>query len=154
MLSNASLLPPILRRVTLSPPTSPWTKLALRRLSTTGPELPLRWGPPAIGTKVHILLSGGVDSSVAGRLLLEQGYDLAPVYMRNWESLDEGNKESGGCEWEREWEDVQKICRESLGGVTPQLVDLSKQYWTDVFEPALEQWADGSTPNPDVVCNR
>ncbi|BGP37971.1 hypothetical protein JCM10449v2_001898 [Rhodotorula kratochvilovae] len=98
-------------------------------------------------------MSGGVDSSVAARLLLEQGYDVAPIFMRNWETLDE-QRGSGGCEWERDWDDVQRVCREHLGGVEPVLVDLSREYWTSVFEPALEGWAAGVTPNPDVTCNQ
>jgi tRNA U34 2-thiouridine synthase MnmA/TrmU len=98
-------------------------------------------------------MSGGVDSSVAARLLLEQGYDVKPVFMRNWDTLDEQSG-SGGCEWERDWDDVRRICREHLGGVEPELVDLSREYWTHVFEPALEEWAAGVTPNPDVTCNQ
>lgn len=73
--------------------------------------------------------------------------------MRNWETLDEVNG-SGGCEWEKDWADVEQICRENLGGVKPELIDLSKEYWTQVFEPALEDWANGLTPNPDVTCNQ
>ncbi|TKA56164.1 hypothetical protein B0A53_01454 [Rhodotorula sp. CCFEE 5036] len=111
------------------------------------------WGPPPAGTPVFACMSGGVDSSVAARLLLEQGYDVKPVFMRNWDTLDEQSG-SGGCEWERDWDDVRRICREHLGGVEPELVDLSREYWTHVFEPALEEWAAGVTPNPDVTCNQ
>ncbi|GAA5996240.1 tRNA-5-taurinomethyluridine 2-sulfurtransferase [Rhodotorula paludigena] len=111
------------------------------------------WGPPPSGTKVFACMSGGVDSSVAARLLQEQGYDVSPVFMRNWDTLDEQSG-SGGCEWERDWDDVQRVCREHLGGVEPELVDLSRDYWAQVFEPALEEWAAGVTPNPDVTCNQ
>ncbi|TNY20244.1 tRNA methyl transferase-domain-containing protein [Rhodotorula diobovata] len=113
-----------------------------------------KWGPPPPGTKVFACMSGGVDSSVATRLLLEQGYDVSPVFMRNWDTLDEEKRGSGGCEWERDWEDVRRVCREHLGGVKPELVDLTREYWTTVFEPALEGWAAGVTPNPDVTCNQ
>jgi tRNA-specific 2-thiouridylase len=98
-------------------------------------------------------MSGGVDSSVTARLLLEQGYNILPVYIRNWETLDE-DSDSGGCEWEKDWCDVQRVCEESLGGVQPRLVDLSREYWTSVFQPALDQWQNGTTPNPDVTCNQ
>ncbi|GAA5894195.1 hypothetical protein JCM8208_002373 [Rhodotorula glutinis] len=111
------------------------------------------WAPPPRGSKVFACMSGGVDSSVAARLLLEQGYDVSPVFMRNWDTLDEQSG-SGGCEWERDWADVQRVCDEHLGGVKPELVDLSREYWTSVFEPALEGWAAGVTPNPDVTCNQ
>lgn len=104
-------------------------------------------------------MSGGVDSSVVAALLARQDVDLRAVYMRNWSTLDErGTMQPGsggamGCEWQREWDDVQRVCRH-LGNIPVRLVDLSRNYWVDVFEPALGQWADGTTPNPDVTCNR
>lgn len=109
------------------------------------------WASPPPGTKVFVAMSGGVDSSVVARLLLERGYGIQPVFMRNWDTLDESS-ESGGCEWERDWAAVEEICRKHLGGCHPRLLDLSRQYWTDVFEVALGAWAQGVTPNPDVNC--
>ncbi|GAA5848650.1 hypothetical protein JCM8547_004584 [Rhodosporidiobolus lusitaniae] len=111
------------------------------------------WSTPPPGTKVYALMSGGVDSSVAARLLLEAGYDVSPIFMRNWETLDEAST-SGGCEWEADWASVERLCRDNLGGIKPELIDLSKEYWSSVFEPALEEWAAGVTPNPDVTCNQ
>lgn len=134
-----------------TPRPSPLHHLLMQRPLSTATSH--RWGPPPKGTKVHICLSGGVDSSVAARILLEQGFELAPVFMRNWDTLDEASG-SGGCEWEKDWEDVRTICRESLGGVKPELMDLSREYWAQVFEPALESFCAGVTPNPDVTCNR
>lgn len=110
-----------------------------------------QWSLPPPGTKVFTAVSGGVDSSVVARLLLEQGYDIQPVFMRNWDTLDESSG-SGGCEWEQDWDKVQRLCRQSLGGVKPQLVDLTKEYWNSVFQEALDAWAAGVTPNPDVNC--
>lgn len=104
-------------------------------------------------------MSGGVDSSVVAALLSEMDVDLRAVYMRNWSTMDEqGAMQAGsggamGCEWQREWDDVQRVCRH-LGGIPVELVDLSREYWVDVFEPAIGQWSDGTTPNPDVTCNR
>ncbi|WFD34350.1 tRNA-5-taurinomethyluridine 2-sulfurtransferase [Malassezia cuniculi] len=85
--------------------------------------------------------------------------DVRAVYMRNWSTLDEsgsmvpGSGGAEGCEWQKEWADVQKVCRQ-LGNMPVELVNLSREYWIDVFEPALSLWADGVTPNPDVACNR
>nr|CDI51235.1 related to trna methyltransferase [Melanopsichium pennsylvanicum 4] len=79
--------------------------------------------------------------------------------MRNWNTLDEsssfepGSGGSMGCEWQRDWEDVQKVCRH-LGNIPVELMDLSKEYWTQVWEPALVGWSEGVTPNPDVGCNK
>jgi tRNA-5-taurinomethyluridine 2-sulfurtransferase len=89
--------------------------------------------------------------------------------MRNWDTRDENGSDTG-CEWEKDWEDVQRVCKKlnipctmvcgqryyckhSLTSFTRQ-VDLSREYWNNVFEPALQVWREGRTPNPDVSCNR
>ncbi|GAA6012384.1 hypothetical protein JCM11491_004315 [Sporobolomyces phaffii] len=125
----------------------------VRTISTTTTATQSRWLPPPRGTTVYACMSGGVDSSVAAKLLVDQGFDVKPVFMRNWDTLDE-QRGSGGCEWERDFADVQRVCRDHLGGITPELIDLSREYWQHVFEPALESWELGRTPNPDVTCNQ
>jgi tRNA-5-taurinomethyluridine 2-sulfurtransferase len=124
-------------------------------------ELERRFGGPKAGDTIVLAMSGGVDSSLCASLLRSSplNFDLRGVYMRNWNTLDEstefepGSGGASGCEWQREWKDVQAVC-EHLGGIPLQMKDLSKEYWTNVFEPALDCWAEGRTPNPDVSCNR
>ncbi|KIM30983.1 hypothetical protein M408DRAFT_327893 [Serendipita vermifera MAFF 305830] len=96
-------------------------------------------------------MSGGVDSSVTAALLAQSSFDLSAVYMRNWDTRDE-NASDTGCEWEKDWEDVQRVCQKLKIPCT--MVDLSRDYWNRVFEPALQVWREGRTPNPDVSCNR
>ncbi|KAK7467238.1 hypothetical protein VKT23_004295 [Stygiomarasmius scandens] len=96
-------------------------------------------------------MSGGVDSSVAARLLADQDYDLSAIFMRNWDTRDESGTDKG-CEWEKDWQDVQRVCK-SLD-IPCKMIDLSRQYWNRIFEPALRIWEFGQTPNPDVWCNR
>ncbi|GAB1518029.1 hypothetical protein RhiTH_001087 [Rhizoctonia solani] len=71
--------------------------------------------------------------------------------MRNWDTRDETGSDVG-CEWEKDWEDVKRVCQHI--GIPYELKDFSRQYWTRVFTPALDAWANGRTPNPDVFCNR
>lgn len=96
-------------------------------------------------------MSGGVDSSVAAFLLAQQDYDLSAVFMRNWDTGDESGTDKG-CEWEKDWEDVQRVCKKL--DLPCQMIDLSQEYWNRVFEPSLKQWESGVTPNTDVWCNR
>ncbi|KAI9446552.1 tRNA methyltransferase [Lactarius indigo] len=95
-------------------------------------------------------MSGGVDSSVAAKLLAEKDYDLSAVFMRNWDTRDESGTDVG-CEWEKDWEDVQRVCQKL--DIPCQMIDLSREYWLRVFEPAIKTWESGNTPNPDVWCN-
>ncbi len=140
-----------------------WT----RTLSTTAVDratgldpLTQNYGPQK-GDHIVIAMSGGVDSSVTALLLAQSPlqFDLSAVFMRNWNELDEsgimepGSGGASGCTWQRDWEDVQSVCRH-LGNIPVSMVDLSKEYWTQVFEPALDEWREGTTPNPDVSCNR
>ncbi|KAJ7679011.1 tRNA-specific 2-thiouridylase [Mycena polygramma] len=97
-------------------------------------------------------MSGGIDSSVSAKLLAAQDYDLSAVFMRNWDTRDEYGNSDKGCEWEKDWDDVQRVCK--VYGIPCQMIDLSKEYWNRVFQPSLRQWEDGITPNPDVWCNR
>lgn len=116
------------------------------------------WAPPRRGDRIAVAMSGGVDSSVVAALLAQRDYDVRGVYMRNWSTADEmGSMQGGsggvmGCAWQKEWHDVQAVARHL--GMHVDMIDLSRDYWIHVFEPALEQWTDGSTPNPDVACNR
>lgn len=126
--------------------------------------------PCRLRLPVFLAMSGGVDSSVTALLLtkLSDQYTasclrpltLLPIYMRNWSTLEEsdrfepGSGGAAGCEWQREWESVQDVCRALQLEKEPQLVDLSREYWASVFEPSLDVWQRGDTPNPDVLCNR
>ncbi|KAG9226479.1 hypothetical protein CCMSSC00406_0005854 [Pleurotus cornucopiae] len=96
-------------------------------------------------------MSGGVDSSVAAKLLAEQDYNLSAIFMRNWDTRDESGTDKG-CEWEKDWQDVQQVCRTL--DIPCRMIDLSREYWNRVFEPSLRLWESGVTPNPDVWCNK
>jgi tRNA-specific 2-thiouridylase len=98
--------------------------------------------------KVVIGMSGGVDSSVAALLLKEQGYDVTGVFMKNWDEEDE----SGVCTATFDYEDVVKTCE--ILDIPYFTVNFVKEYWDNVFEYFLEEYRNGRTPNPDVLCNK
>uniref|UniRef100_A0AAY4CP49 Mitochondrial tRNA-specific 2-thiouridylase 1 n=1 Tax=Denticeps clupeoides TaxID=299321 RepID=A0AAY4CP49_9TELE len=103
-----------------------------------------------MGAVRHVVcaMSGGVDSSVAALLLKRRGYRVTGVFMRNWDSLDEG----GVCAAERDCGDAHRVSR-SLG-VPFHQVSYVKEFWHDVFSRLLQEYQQGRTPNPDIICNK
>lgn len=93
-------------------------------------------------------MSGGVDSSVAAALLLEEGYDVIGLFMQNWEEEDD----SGVCTAVSDYEDVKRVCNKLK--IPYYTVNFAKIYWDKVFKYFLEEYEKGRTPNPDVLCNR
>ena len=100
------------------------------------------------GTKVIIGMSGGVDSSVAALLLLEQGYKVEGLFMKNWEE-DDGSEY---CTAKEDLSDAQAVCNKL--DITLHNANFAAEYWDNVFEHFLREYKAGRTPNPDVLCNR
>jgi len=100
--------------------------------------------------KKHIIIgmSGGVDSSVAALLLIEQGYHVEGLFMKNWEEDDSEEY----CTATEDLKDAQSICDQL--GIPLHTVNFSAEYWDRVFEHFLHEYKAGRTPNPDVLCNR
>jgi tRNA-uridine 2-sulfurtransferase len=97
---------------------------------------------------VMVGLSGGVDSAVAALLLLEQGFQVEALFMKNWEE-DDGPEY---CSAAVDLEDATAVC-ERLG-IPLHTINFSAEYWDRVFEYFLAEYRAGRTPNPDVLCNR
>ena len=101
-------------------------------------------------TRVVVGLSGGVDSSVAAALLVEQGYDVIGVFMKNWHDTE--FTISDDCPWEEDSKDAL-IVAEKLN-IPFQTLDLSETYKTRIVDYMFREYEAGRTPNPDVLCNR
>ncbi|RMG59527.1 MAG: tRNA 2-thiouridine(34) synthase MnmA [Bacteroidetes bacterium] len=100
--------------------------------------------------RVVVGLSGGVDSSVAAVLLLEQGYEVIGLFMKNWH--DDSVTISDECPWLDDSNDALSVA-ESLG-IPFQTIDLSTEYKARIVDYMFAEYQAGRTPNPDVLCNR
>ncbi len=100
--------------------------------------------------RVVIGLSGGVDSSVAAHLLIEQGHEVIGLFMRNW--VDDSVIISEECPWVEDSNDAMAVA-EKLG-IPFQVIDLSQQYKERIVDYMFAEYKSGRTPNPDVLCNR
>jgi tRNA-specific 2-thiouridylase len=99
--------------------------------------------------RILAAMSGGVDSSVAAALLLEQGHEVVGAYMKNWTN-EEGLP--GDCPWEQDIRDARAVC-EYLG-IEFRILSLTEEYRDRVVDYLLSGYREGITPNPDVMCNR
>jgi tRNA-specific 2-thiouridylase len=92
-------------------------------------------------------MSGGVDSSVAAHLLLQQGYRVEGLFMTNWEE-----DEDGYCTAATDYQDARKVAERF--GIPLHKVNFAPEYRERVFQHFLDEYRAGRTPNPDVLCNR
>ncbi len=99
--------------------------------------------------KIFVGLSGGVDSSAAAALLVEQGHEVVGGYMKNWINTD---NLPGDCPWEQDVDDAHAVAKAL--GIEFRVIDLIDAYRTRIVDYLLDGYRSGITPNPDVLCNR
>lgn len=99
--------------------------------------------------EIALLLSGGVDSSVALRLLQEQGYRPVAWYLKIW--LQEELAFLGDCPWEEDLSFARAVCEQA--GVELRVLPLQEEYWDRVVSYVVEELRAGHTPSPDLLCN-
>lgn len=100
--------------------------------------------------RVVVGLSGGVDSSVAAYLLKEQGYEVIGMFMKNWH--DDSVTISDECPWLDDSNDAMIVAQHL--GIPFQAIDLSVEYKDRIVDYMFNEYQQGRTPNPDVLCNR
>ncbi|WP_323844402.1 tRNA 2-thiouridine(34) synthase MnmA [Microbulbifer magnicolonia] len=98
--------------------------------------------------RVIVGMSGGVDSSVAALLLIQQGYQVEGLFMKNWDE-DDGTEY---CTAKADLADAQAVCARL--GIKLHTANFAAEYWDHVFEYFLAEYRAGRTPNPDILCNR
>lgn len=98
----------------------------------------------------HIMvgLSGGVDSAVAAFELQQAGFQVSSLFMKNWDEDDR----DGECSAEQDLKDASEVA--AILGCPLYQRNFSHEYWQQVFEHFLAEYAAGRTPNPDILCNR
>ena len=100
--------------------------------------------------KLAVLLSGGVDSSVALSLLKDQGHQLTAFYLKVW--LEDELSYLGNCPWEEDLGFSREVC--TLLGVPLEVRSFQKPYWDRVVRYTLNELRKGRTPSPDIFCNK
>lgn len=98
--------------------------------------------------KVYVGMSGGVDSSVTAALLLQQGYDVTGVFIKNWAQDLPGFK----CPWREDLADAKRVAVQL--GIPFKIFDFQKEYKQKVVDYMLDEFKAGRTPNPDIMCNQ
>lgn len=93
-------------------------------------------------------MSGGVDSSVTAALLLQQGYDVTGVYMKNWTQDLPGFE----CPWKDDYQDAKRVAVQL--GIPFKVFDFQTQYRQKVVDYMIAEYKAGRTPNPDIMCNQ
>ena len=106
------------------------------------------------GKKAQVVLgmSGGVDSSVAAKLLCEQGYEVLGVTLKVWEEEDE---QAASKRWQE-----RGCCKVGMArhvanmlNISHQVVDIRETFEKGVIEDFIQGYLNGTTPNPCVRCN-
>lgn len=113
---------------------------------TSSPALAIDHDPK--NTRVIVGMSGGVDSSVAAALLLEQGYQVEGLFMKNWEE-DDGTEY---CTAREDLLDAMQVA--GVLDIELHTANFAAEYWDRVFEHFLAEYRAGRTPNPDILCNK
>ncbi|QHC86434.1 tRNA-specific 2-thiouridylase [Empedobacter brevis] len=100
--------------------------------------------------RVVVGLSGGVDSSVTAYLLKEQGYDVIGLFMRNWNDASVTLEDE--CPWIEDSADALLVAKKL--DIPFQVIDMSDSYKERIVDYMFNEYEQGRTPNPDVLCNR
>lgn len=98
--------------------------------------------------KVMVGMSGGVDSSVAALLLMQQGYEVTGVTFKLW---DDPAEDSGCCSAD-DVRDAAYVC--SQLGIPHYVFNYKELFRQEVVQPFIEEYLRGRTPNPCIRCNR
>ena len=92
-------------------------------------------------------MSGGVDSSVAAALLVEQGHDVVGATLKLW-----GGSSDSGCCSVKDVDDARRVAQQL--GIAHHVFNYTEEFERLVVDPFVEGYAKGHSPNPCIECNR
>ncbi|MBN1447168.1 MAG: tRNA 2-thiouridine(34) synthase MnmA [Bacteroidetes bacterium] len=104
--------------------------------------------------RVVVGMSGGVDSSVAAALLVEQGYDVVGITIKtyNYEEVGGNAANDSSCCSLDGINDARTVCADL--GIPHYVLDFSRPFRQHVIDMFVDEYLGGNTPNPCVICNR
>src|SRR6476620_6469660 len=104
--------------------------------------------------RIVVGMSGGVDSSVAAALLVEQGVEVIGVTLRvwPWREPEESARKFGSCCSPESVDDARAVARRL--GIPYYLLNSEREFGETVIDDFAREYAAGRTPVPCVVCNR
>ncbi len=103
---------------------------------------------PANKTKIYVGMSGGVDSSLTAALLVEKGFEVTGVYMKNWTQDLPGMP----CPWADDLADAKRVAVQL--NIPFKVYDFQSEYEHKVVDYMVSEYKAGRTPNPDIMCNQ
>lgn len=98
-------------------------------------------------SSVLVMMSGGVDSSVAAAVLQAEGHDVTGVTLKLW-----GGESDSGCCSAADVEDARRVAAQLA--IPHYVFNFSDEFDSHVVSPYVESYSVGQTPNPCVECNR
>lgn len=104
-----------------------------------------------MGKSVLVAMSGGVDSSVAAALLIEQGYEVAGATMKLWQDEDSKRNTEGCCSIEAV-NDARRVA--DVLGIPHYVLNFKEDFKDKVIDYFISEYRCGYTPNPCIACNR
>ncbi|AJA90470.1 thiouridylase [Borreliella chilensis] len=101
--------------------------------------------------KIAVLLSGGVDSSVALYRIIKKGYEsIKCYYLKIW--LEDELSYIGNCPWQEDLNYVEAVCNKFK--VPYEIINFQKEYYNKVVSYTIKELKNGNTPSPDIFCNQ
>ena len=101
--------------------------------------------------KVLVAMSGGVDSSVAAAMMVEEGHEVIGVTLKLWEGPD-GSAPTAGCCTVSDSEDARRVAAQL--DIPYYVLNYTSAFRSAVVDRFIDDYAHGWTPNPCVECNR